>query len=119
MSGLSSLISLAARLEVEHDDMLTISIGDSAAADENHALEICGKYLCYRVAIRQSGIIVAASLMDAPAGEPDLLLRAPDSADGWKIAGQLVATLEKYAVKSLVRPIQAGNGESDDTFVIL
>jgi hypothetical protein len=111
-SGLSALIHLGAELENDFSDGLeTISIGASADPDESAAMEICGKHLEYRIALRNDGgVWLSASLMDAPPA-PDLLLRDRDSETGWRTVRGVVSALERHAVKSLERPIEAGEGE--------
>ena len=78
------------------DDQLgldVLSIGRSADnLIEDCVLEMCGKWLAYRVALRGGWVFLKAQLCDA-GGEPELLFNAGDGASGWKLVCRLVAAL--------------------------
>lgn len=93
-----------------------LSIGRSADNSiEDCVMAICGRWLAYRIALRGGWIWLFASLMDS-ADKPELLLNVGDGETGWKTICQLIAALERNQVKSLERPIEAGEGR--DEFVI-
>ena len=98
--------------------METLSIGRGALSGEDSVLEIAGRWLCYRVALRGAEARLAACLMDAAAA-PETLLRAPDTAAGWKTVHDVVRALEVHKIKSLERPIEAWDGfDGANCFVI-
>jgi hypothetical protein len=53
-------------------------------------------------------VSVGAQTMDQP-GPPDTLLRTPDTGQGWELITRFITSLEKYEVRSLVRPILVGD----------
>ena len=122
-SGLGALIRLGASVELD-SDLLTIFIGcpetagaayrtNFVACSENrlgadYELETTGNHLLYRVAIVGAEVHVCASLLDS-IGVLELLLRTPDSEDGWRVAFAFISSLEKYQVQSLERPIAVGD----------
>jgi hypothetical protein len=120
-SGLGALIRLGASVELD-SDLQTIFIGCPTTAaytttfvgcPEGHLgadyeLETTGNHLLYRVAIVGAEVHVCASLLDS-IGVPELLLKTPDSEDGWRLCSRFISALEKYEVRSLERPITVGN----------
>jgi hypothetical protein len=110
VTGLSALIRLGASLENDFE-LEAVSIGKSTDESESYIMEIAGQHLAYRISLRNDGgLLLSASLMDGP-GEPDLLLRDRDNAEGWRTVRFVVAALETHEIKSLARPIEAGTGE--------
>ena len=98
--------------------METLSIGRGTLSGEDSVLEIAGRWLCYRVALRGAEARLAACLMDAAAA-PETLLRSPDTAAGWATVRGVVRALEVRGVKSLARPIEAWDGfDGENGFVI-
>ena len=115
-SGVSAMIHLAVSFESDYG-MEVLSIGRSAVSDESCMLEICGTWLCFRIALRECEVHVAATEMDSGA-PPDLLMKAKDDEDGWKSVRSLVAALEQCAIKSLTRPIEARGYDGANSWVI-
>jgi hypothetical protein len=114
-TGVAAVVRLALYLE-EELGAETLCIGrDGLAPEDTCVLESAGSWLAYRIALYCDEVRVAVSLMDA-IDPPQTLLRAPDTAAGWQTVSSLVTALERHAVKSLVRPIEAGDGP--DGFVI-
>jgi hypothetical protein len=62
-TGLSAMVHAAAAFENDLG-METLSIGRGALSDEDSVLEIAGRWLCYRVALRGPEVRLAAALMD-------------------------------------------------------
>jgi hypothetical protein len=89
-SGLSALIRLGASLENDWG-MEAIACGRGALADEDCVLEICGRWLAFRIALHGPEVRTAACLMDA-ADPPETLLRSPDTEAGWDTAQRLIAS---------------------------
>ena len=107
MSGISALIHTAARLELDFGlETLAITCPENAPGD--CTLEIAGRFLLYSIGIYNEGIHVAASLLDATAS-PEHLLHCPDNEQGWELGTRFITSLEKYEVRSLVRPILVGD----------
>jgi hypothetical protein len=119
-SGLSAMIRLAAALELDRENagvtMETLSIGHPEDSYD-YALEIAGQWLCYSVAIHGSEVRTGASLVDS-ISQPQTLLRTPDAESGWELVFRFISALEKYGVRSLVRPILVGEPGQPDAWVI-
>jgi hypothetical protein len=115
-TGISALIQIGA--ELEHDaGMEAIACGRGAVSDEDCVLEICGKFLAYRIALRGVEVRLSAQPMDTAAA-PEMLLRAPDSRAGWETVRRLCAALEGHEIKALhTRPLEVGP-PGPDCFVI-
>lgn len=109
-SGLSGLIRLAAALELDPEAALeTIFIGaprNSPAG--NFEWQGCGNFLLYSVELAQGEIRVSAALLDVIA-EPQFLLKAPDTEEGWRLVFHFICSLERYRVATLVKPIRVGD----------
>ena len=106
-SGISGLIRLGAALELEAEvNLETLSI--EALGNCDYALETAGTFLLYRIALTGGEINVSASLIDS-IDEPEHLLRVEDDETGWRTIFGLIASLERYRVPSLERPIRSGN----------
>jgi hypothetical protein len=116
-SGLSALIRLGAELE-NALELGTIAIGKSLDPSESYMMETSGAHLCYRISLRNDGgVWLSASLMDGP-GEPDLLWRDKDTEAGWQTLSGVVSALERSAVKSLQRPIEARGYDDANSWLI-
>jgi hypothetical protein len=115
-SGLSALVRLAASLELDAENtgrcMVTLSIGGGVgSADDSpgdYVWVAAAAHLCCSVAIHGGEVRTAASLVDS-ISQPQTLLRAPDTEQGWELVFRFISSLEKYEVQSLERPIQVGN----------
>jgi hypothetical protein len=119
-SGLSAMIRLAAALELDAENtgrcMETLSIGQTEGFS-GYVLEIAGAHLCYSIAIGGGQVFVGASLVDS-ISQPETLLQAPDSEQGWELVFRFISSLEKHEVKSLQRPIVFGTPGEPDAWVI-
>ena len=106
-SGLSAMIRCAAALELDRENagatMETLSIGH-AEGSYDYVLEIAGAHLCYSVSMYGEEVRTGASLVDS-ISQPQTLLRTPDAESGWELVFRFISALEKYGVRSLVRPI--------------
>jgi hypothetical protein len=71
-----------------------------------------GKWLAYHITLDGGWVFLRVQLMDA-GDEPQQLLSGADGAKGWRTICRLVAALERNQVKSLERPIEAGEVEMD------
>jgi hypothetical protein len=105
--GVAAMVECAAWLQ-GHLDMEVLSIGRSADnTTEDCVLEICGRWLTYRISLRGGWVWLSVQLADR-ADEPEFIVNAADGGDGWRRIGRLVCALERAQVKSLQRPIEAG-----------
>ncbi len=95
----------------------TLSIGRGADSPEDCTLELCGKWLAYRFALRGGWVWLYASPMDAVIA-PELLLNAGDGPEGWRRLCVIVRLLEREQVRSLTKPIELGGGSGPSGFVI-
>jgi hypothetical protein len=80
-------------------------------------METAGRFLLYTVGLHNEEIRVGASMMDSPAAS-QTLLRAPDSEAGWELAARFIGALERYEVKSLMRPILVGEPGQPDAWIV-
>jgi hypothetical protein len=114
--GVSAMVRCVLWLE-DKLGLETLNIGRQALARKDSCtLEICGAHLFYTVVIDGGFVFVLAQAMDAPAGSLESLLSVGDTPEGWRTICKLIAALERHPVKSLERPIEAGEGR--DGFVI-
>ena len=115
--GLGGMIRTAAWCD-DRLGMETLSIGRSALAKEDCALELCGSQLLIRVTIKSSWIWIYAGSLDE--GDlPELIFNVGDGRDGWITVRRFIQALERSGIKSLrSRPLQLGEVGSDDCFVI-
>ena len=98
-------------------EMEVLSLGRSVNATEDCVLELAGKWLAYRIALRGTWIWLFLSLMDS-GGEPELLLNVGDTAQGWRKTCAVVRLLEREEVRSLARPIELNGGTGFRGWVI-
>ena len=110
------MIRLVVWLEDQHH-MELISLGRSAAVEEDCVLEICGRWLLYCVALRAGEVRLAASLADAVSA-PETLLRGRVDEFGWQTVHRLIAAMERNEIRSLCRPIEIGEPGTSDCWVI-
>jgi hypothetical protein len=115
-SGVSAIVHTAVWFETDLG-LEVLSIGRSTEADENCALETCGKWLAYHIALRGPEVRLAATLMDAVSA-PETLLRTSDDETGWQTVKRLVTALEHNGIKTLARPIEIGEPGNADSWVI-
>jgi hypothetical protein len=116
-SGVAAMVRAAVSFETDLA-MEVLTIGKLEDPLEDCVLEVCGKWLAYRIALHGGGAFLSAQLMDA-GDEPDLLLRVRDDAAGWQTVSRVVAALEKHEIRSLARPIEIGTpADGDDCIVI-
>jgi hypothetical protein len=105
---------LALHLEVELS-MEVLGIGRSSSdAAGTCVFEAAGKWLMYRVALHDDGRARLSAIPMDSGDEPDLLLRVADSTDGWETLRRLISALEQHEIKSLCRPIEAGEPGTSD-----
>jgi hypothetical protein len=147
-TGVSALVDLAVTLENKHGMELMMlgrppeaapmiaAVGNvdtlrQAASDlERHfpsdgqrdasecVLEIAGRWLLYRVALKNSEQVeLSVAILDR-AESPESLLHVRDDASGWQMILNLVEGLERYEVRSLRRPITVGVPGSAACWVI-
>jgi hypothetical protein len=110
-SGLSAMIRIGAELEHQFSSIEVIEIGRPATdREQDFAMQVCGRFLFYTVALAGPQIHLSAQPMDT-GDPPDLLLRAADNENGWQTVRGVVSALERHEIKSLARPIEAGTGE--------
>ena len=106
MNGVAAMV----RAAVWCEDQLGLevqSMGREANSQEDCVLELCGKWLAYRFALRGGWVwLYAASLNAAQA--PDLLLNAGDGPRGWKQLCVIVRTLEREQNQIARAPDQPG-----------
>ena len=117
-SGLSAMIGAGARLELEFENLIVVSIGRPAVGDEDYEMQIYGSWIAFRITLRASGVILGAALMDSAEAGWDLLLRTTDDGPGWDTVLRLAASLERNGVRSLRRPIAVGEPPDPDAWVI-
>jgi hypothetical protein len=95
-----------------------LSIDRAALAKEDCVMELAGRSLSVRVALRGGWIWVSACSMDE-ADQPELLFNIGDGPEGWTTVRRFVAALERSGIRSLhPRPLQIGETGSPDSFVI-
>jgi hypothetical protein len=70
---------------------------------------MCGPHLFYDVTLDGGWLFVSAQLMDR-SDPPQSLLSVADGPEGWQTLCRLVEALERNKIKSLERPIEAGEG---------
>jgi hypothetical protein len=109
--GVSAMVRLALHLESEWE-MDVLSIGrECFDRKDSCTLSVTGKWLAYHVMIDGGFVFVSAQLMDA-GDPPQLLATFGDTVDGWAKSSNLIQALERAEVKSLQRPIEAGEGSN-------
>jgi hypothetical protein len=91
--------------------MQVLSIGRSADDHINRedcVMEICGRWLARRIALRGGWIWLSACLMDS-GNQPEPLVNFGDGEAGWTTICQLIAALERSGIRSLQpRPLEIG-----------
>ena len=111
-SGVSAMVHAACwftdRLDIE-----VLSIGRSAHASSIAFLEIVGKCLSCRIALRGRWVWLYASLADS-SDQPKPIAHFADGEDEWRQICSLVRALERPQIRSLQRPIEAGSGLRKD-----
>ena len=105
-SGVAAMVRAAVWCE-EQLGLEVLSIGRAADSPEDCILELCGRHLAYRFALRGGWVWLYASLLDAAAA-PELLLNAGDGLEGWRRLCVIVRMLEREKVRSLAKPIELG-----------
>ena len=117
-TGVAAMVSMGVWAESALQ-MEVLSIGRPATnMVEDCVMELVSKCLSYRVALRGTWIWLSVSAMDC-ADEPELLLRAADSKEGWDWVRRLVLALERDEIKSLQpRPLELRGGSGPNGFVI-
>jgi hypothetical protein len=94
-----------------------LSIGRPALAREDCVMELSGRSLSVRVALRGGWIWVSACSMDE-ADQPELPFNIGDGPEGWTTVRRFVAALERSGLKSLKeRPIRIGAETGPDSFI--
>jgi hypothetical protein len=76
---------------------------------EDCVMELTGKHLAYRIALRGGWIWLSAQLMDK-GDQPEPLVNVGDGEAGWRTISKLIEGLERSGCRSLQRPIEIGEG---------
>jgi hypothetical protein len=95
-----------------------LSIGRAALTKEDCVMELAGRSLFIRVALRGTWIWISACSMDE-ADQPEFLFNIGDGPKGWTTVRQFIAALERSGIRSLQpRPLRIGAETGPDSFVI-
>ena len=106
--GVAGMVKCAAMLG--EDGVETESMGREAFDRKDSCTWIaCGKNLCFRVVLDGGWVNLSVQLMDI-GDEPELLATFADGPSGWHKMHSLISALECSKVRSLRRPIEAGEG---------
>jgi hypothetical protein len=90
--------------------MHVLSIGREADnVTDDCVMEVCGRWLAYRLALRGGWVWLHVSLMDY-GNPPELLLTTADGPEGWRQVCKIVRLLEREQVRTLQKPIELGGG---------
>ncbi len=108
MNGIGGMVRAGAWMDVQLG-MEVLSIGRSAEEKADCVLEVCGKWLSFRIALQGGWIWLFAQPLDV-CQDWDLLVNVGDGEDGWKTICSLLRALVRHEIKSLQRPIEAGLG---------
>jgi hypothetical protein len=116
-SGISGMVRSGAWCDIVVGTEV-LSIGRSADSQEDCAMELSGRQLLFRIALRGGWIWISACGMDEP-DLPQFLFNIADGPSGWTTVRKFVQALERSGVTSLKeRPITIGTPGSPDCFVI-
>jgi hypothetical protein len=114
VTNVSAMVHLG--VYVERSGVNVESIGrEGLDRKDSCTLIATGRWLWYSVMIDGGFVFLSACLMDK-GDEPQQLLSVGDCSKGWETIARLIGALERNQVKSLERPIEAGEGR--DGFVI-
>ena len=109
-SGVGGMVRAGAYMDVQLE-MEVLSIGRSAQESfyEDCVMEVCGRFLTFRISLRGGWIWCCAKSLDV-IQEWDFLVNVGDCSNGWSTICQLVRALVRHEIKNLDRPIEAGTG---------
>jgi hypothetical protein len=98
-SGVGGMVRTGAWLDYTAG-MEVLSIGRSAIDKEDCVMELSGRSLFFRIALRGGWIWISATGMDE-ADQPELLFNIGDGPEGWIVVRRFCQALERSGITSL------------------